>query len=91
MCAENSGAMYAENSLVIHTENSIIKEEVSHAGKNEQYFNVNTNKFQMLALTSTFWACEKSSYVLIKSDMWSSLLCNMKCDMCSLDIEWINV
>ncbi|GFQ81942.1 uncharacterized protein TNCT_104851 [Trichonephila clavata] len=83
--------MHAENSLIMHTENSI-GNDGSHSGEKEQYFNASANKFQMFPSpsTSTFCASEKSSYVLMNNDMWSSLLCNVKCDecdMCTLDVE----
>ncbi|GFR26609.1 uncharacterized protein TNCT_711851 [Trichonephila clavata] len=91
LCPENSGAMHAENSLILHIENSI-SNDGSHSGEKEQYSNASANKFQMFPSpsTSTFCASEKSSYVLMNNDMWSSLLCNIKCDecdMCTLDVE----
>ncbi|GFR12889.1 uncharacterized protein TNCT_366621, partial [Trichonephila clavata] len=91
LCPENSGAMHAENSLVMHTEN-YISNEGSHTGEKEKYFNASANKFQMFPsiFTSTVCACGKSSYVLMNNDMWSSLLCDIKCDecdMCTLDVE----
>ncbi|GFY71359.1 uncharacterized protein TNIN_281951 [Trichonephila inaurata madagascariensis] len=90
MCPENSGVLHAENSLM-HTENSI-SDEGSHADEKEQYLNASANKFQMFPSTSTSTFCpsEKSTYVLMNNDMWSSFLCNIKCDecdMCSLDVE----
>ncbi|GFQ78372.1 uncharacterized protein TNCT_203451 [Trichonephila clavata] len=91
LCPENSGAMHAENSLIMHIENSI-SNDGSHSGEKEQYSNASANKFQMFPSPSpsTFCASEKSSYVLMNNDMWSSLLCNIKCDecdMCTLDVE----
>ncbi|GFR21013.1 uncharacterized protein TNCT_377881 [Trichonephila clavata] len=91
LCPENSGAMHAENSLVIHTEIST-SNEGSHSGEKEQYFNASFNKIQMFPSPSisTFCDSEKSSYVLMNNDMWSSLLCIIKCDecdMCTLDVE----
>ncbi|GFQ99627.1 hypothetical protein TNCT_543881 [Trichonephila clavata] len=67
---KTSGAMHAENSLVMHTKNSI-SYEGSHAGEKEQYFNASANKFQKFpsASTSTFCASEKSSCILMNSDM----------------------
>ncbi|GFR18578.1 hypothetical protein TNCT_27641 [Trichonephila clavata] len=91
LCPENSGAMHAENSLIMHIENSI-SNDGSHSGEKEQYSNASANKFQMFPSPSpsNFCASEKSSYVLMNNDMWSSLLCNIKCDecdMCTLDVE----
>ncbi|GFR33510.1 uncharacterized protein TNCT_126091, partial [Trichonephila clavata] len=91
LCPENSGAMHAENSLIMHIENSI-SNDGSHSGEKEQYSNASANKFHMFPSPSpsTFCASEKSSYVLMNNDMWSSLLCNIKCDecdMCTLDVE----
>ncbi|GFY42331.1 uncharacterized protein TNIN_426461 [Trichonephila inaurata madagascariensis] len=91
VCAKNSDILLAENSIIMHTENSI-SDEGSDAGENEQYLNASARKFQMFPSTSTSTFCpsEKSTYVLMNNDMWSSLLCNIKCDecdMCSLDVE----
>ncbi|GFY52513.1 uncharacterized protein TNIN_368441 [Trichonephila inaurata madagascariensis] len=90
MCAKNSDILLAETSIIMHTENSI-SDEGSDAGENEQYLNASASKFQMFPSTSTSTFCpsEKSTYVLMNNDMWSSL-CNIKCDecdMCSLDVE----
>ncbi|GFR09393.1 hypothetical protein TNCT_262421 [Trichonephila clavata] len=84
--------MPAENSLVMHTENSI-SNQGSHSGEKEQYFNASANKFQIFPSpsTSTFCASEKSSYVLMNNDMWSSLLCNIKCDECVCAHGMLNV
>ncbi|GFY37950.1 uncharacterized protein TNIN_310671 [Trichonephila inaurata madagascariensis] len=91
MCAKNSDILLAETSIIMHTENSI-SDEGSDSGENEQYLNASASKFQMFPSTSTSTFCpsEKSTYVLMNNDMWSSLLCNIKCDecdMCSLDVE----
>ncbi|GFT28542.1 uncharacterized protein TNCV_429401 [Trichonephila clavipes] len=91
MCPKNSDSLLAENSLFMHTANSI-SDEGSHAGEKEQYLNASASKFQMFpsTSTSTFCTSEKSTYVLMNNDMWSSLLSNIKCDecdMCSLDVE----
>ncbi|GFY40417.1 uncharacterized protein TNIN_90521 [Trichonephila inaurata madagascariensis] len=91
VCAKNSDILLAENSIIMHTENSI-SVEGSDAGENEQYLNASARKFQMFPSTSTSTFCpsEKSTYVLMNNDMWSSLLYNIKCDecdMCSLDVK----
>ncbi|GFW68753.1 uncharacterized protein TNCV_3639681 [Trichonephila clavipes] len=91
MCPKNSDIFLAENSLIMDTENSI-SDEGSHAGEKEQYLNANARILQMFpsTSTSTFCTSEKSTYVLMNNDMWSSLLSNIKCNecaMCSFDVE----
>ncbi|GFU86694.1 uncharacterized protein TNCV_2881141 [Trichonephila clavipes] len=91
MCPKNSDILLAENSLIMHTENSI-SDEGLHASEKEQYLNASASKFQMFPSTSTSTFCpsEKSTYVLMNNDLWSSLLFSIKCyecDMCSLDVE----
>ncbi|GFW44255.1 hypothetical protein TNCV_1746841 [Trichonephila clavipes] len=65
-----------------------LTDEGSHAGEKKQYLNASASNFQMFPSTSsTFCPSEKSTYVLMDNDMWSSFLWNIKCDMCSLDVE----
>ncbi|GFY64022.1 hypothetical protein TNIN_144501 [Trichonephila inaurata madagascariensis] len=76
----------------MHTKNSISNEDSLTGEKKHNISMQAPTNFKMFPSTSksSFCASEKSSYFLVDKDMWSSLLCNIKCDecdMCSLDVE----
>ena len=64
---------------------SMNKSFASATDKNNTLKN-QTPKFEMLPSTSKFQekVSEKSNYILMNTDMWASLLCNVKCEECGL-------